>query len=143
VHLVTIPPHARSIGRRGFDSLGRLVDVAGRDLAGLGRRPIVESVLTRPVDPGRQRGRSGYDRAIALRGTMRLHRPPTVQRVFLVDDVITTGSTVVEAARALRAGGVEVAGVIALAVRPARDGPRRSGGGGEPGLDAAHDRLNA
>ena len=142
LHIVAIPPHARSLGRRGFDSLGRLVDVAARDLAAVGRRPVLEPVLTRPVDTGRQRGRSGYDRAIALRGTMVLRRQPHARRVVLVDDIVTTGSTVVEAARALRAGGVEVSGVIALAYRPGRAGPRASGGGRDPGLDAAHHGLD-
>ena len=141
LHVVVIPPHAHSLGRRGFDSLGRLVDVAVRDLAAVGRRPVLEPVLTRRVDTGRQRGRSGYDRAVALRGTMLLRRQPRARHVVLVDDVVTTGSTVIEAARALRAGGVELCGVIALAHRPAR-GPQPSGGGCDAGLDSAHHGLD-
>jgi predicted amidophosphoribosyltransferase len=47
---------------------------------------------------------------VVLRG-----RPPRSE-VLIVDDIVTTGATARESVRTLRAGGVRVAAVLALAV---------------------------
>ncbi|MDJ0356449.1 phosphoribosyltransferase family protein [Paenarthrobacter sp. PH39-S1] len=60
------------------------------------------------------RGRPGSARARALEG----------RRVLIVDDVLTTGATVAEAARALRSAGAVVGGSVVLA---AAGGPTRDG----------------
>jgi predicted amidophosphoribosyltransferase len=74
-------------------------------------------VLVRAVATAAQAGLSRRERAVNLRGVFAVRRPERVdgRHVVLVDDVITTGATVGECARALLAGGAARVDVLALA----------------------------
>lgn len=74
--------------------------------------------------PAGQKGLSRGDRAQRVRGSMRVRRGLFAPEVdgrpcLIVDDVLTTGATLAEAARALRAAGAVVRGaVVVAATRP-------------------------
>ena len=74
--------------------------------------------------PGGQKGLGRGDRAQRVRGSMLVRRglfAPDVngRACIIVDDVLTTGATLAEAARALRAAGALVTGaVVVAATRP-------------------------
>jgi predicted amidophosphoribosyltransferase len=51
---------------------------------------------------------------------MAAHAPPPGTAAVLVDDIVTTGVTVQESLRALRAAGWPVLGAAALAATPRR-----------------------
>lgn len=123
VDLVPIPStRVRFIGR-GLDPAGEIArELAVRTGSGLAAGALVRR------DRGRQRGRT---RAERLSGSPKfgLGRAPSGP-VLLVDDVVTTGATLVAAARVLERAGVELRGALAFAIAPPPSpsaGTRRGG----------------
>jgi predicted amidophosphoribosyltransferase len=101
-----------------LDSLGR---------GSFRRLPVwlADMVLGRDAShmAGGQKGLGRGERARRVRGSMRVRRRRTTKlrgkRCILVDDVLTTGATLAEAARAVTAaGGVVYGAVVLAATRP-------------------------
>jgi predicted amidophosphoribosyltransferase len=110
--LVPIPSSAIAARRRGGDHVSRLARRAGRRL----RVPVSHVLgLTRVVAD--QAGLSATERRGNLAGALRCCGPPAGPAV-IVDDILTTGATVVEAIRALRVVQWPVVGVAVVAVTP-------------------------
>ena len=121
--LVPVPLHPRKLRKRGFNQALELARAARALLAR--RRPSVaprlpglERRLLRRVRDTRELGRLSpaarlveVAGAFAVAGAARLHG----RRVLLLDDVFTTGATLNECARVLRAAGAREVRVIALA----------------------------
>jgi ComF family protein len=107
--LTWVPLGPRRRRARGFDQAELLANRAAR-ITGWPVMPL----LRRTLETSPQARRGGRERAAALRGAFRtIARPPS--RVVLVDDVLTTGTTAAECARALAAvGGLEV-GLLTVA----------------------------
>lgn len=107
---VTVPPSRASLRRRGFVPAELLARRAGW-------HPV--SALRVRAATADQRTLGREERAANLSGAF-VARRRAVRRLggapaVLVDDVVTTGATLVEAARALTAAGVVVAGAVTLA----------------------------
>jgi ComF family protein len=107
--VVPVPLHPRRLRARGFNPAGLLARVLAREL-GVRFDPVA---LRRVRDTPSQTGLDRRARRRNVRGAF-APRGPVAPRVWLVDDVVTTGSTLAEAARALqRAGARHVVGVCA------------------------------
>lgn len=103
--LVAVPPSRQAYRRRGYDPVRLLSGPALRALE-VARQSSAQKSLT---EADRARNRAGSLRA---RGAI------AGLRVAVCDDVMTTGSTLDEAARALRAAGAEVVEGITFAATP-------------------------
>ena len=115
VVLVPVPSAAAAARRRGGDHVLRLARPAG---ARLGVAVVPALRLARRVDDSA--GLDGQQRRANLAGAMCAHAPPPGAVAVLVDDIVTTGVTVQESLRALRAAGWPVLGAAALAATPRR-----------------------
>jgi predicted amidophosphoribosyltransferase len=132
--LVPVPTGTKAYLNRGFSPVHLLLRGAARQLPGL----VVADVLAKAGRsglqlPGGQKGLGRGARAQRVRGSMRLRRQGQSRvaghRCIIVDDVLTTGATLAEAARALHDGGALVAGAVVLAAtRP----PDAEGSGAYP-----------
>ncbi|WP_181365101.1 ComF family protein [Arthrobacter sp. HMWF013] len=138
VCLVPVPSSTTAFVRRGFSPVHLLLAAWGRTYSAGGvpvldvlrksrRRTVMEQL------PGGQKGLGRGARARRVRGSMKVrgNRRSRVagRRCIIVDDVLTTGATLAEAARALHLSGAVVAGAVVLAAtRP----PDSAGGEAAP-----------
>lgn len=116
--LVPVPTSRASYRRRGFRVPELLAARAGLPVARL-LRPARRTGDQRGL--GREERRANV--ALSLAATDAASR-----RVVVLDDVVTTGATLAEAVRALRAGGADVVGAVTAAATPLRVNRRRPEG---------------
>jgi predicted amidophosphoribosyltransferase len=121
IWLVPAPSRRAAARSRGGDPVTAMARAAAELAAGQGHPTGVAPCL---VTAGSARDSVGLDaagRAANLAHRVRWRSggaPPPGATVVVVDDVVTTGATTLAACQALRASGVDVAGVLALAAVP-------------------------
>jgi len=104
--LVPVPLHSSKRGERGFNQAELIVRSVVKHLP---RRQEAASVLKRQRATHSQVGLTREERIANLRGAFRVTAPERVmgRTVIVVDDVMTTGTTVSECARVLKKAGAE------------------------------------
>lgn len=118
VILVPVPSDRAAVRRRGFDHTDLLARAAARELGRQGRETQVVRALVVRTRRADQAGLGAGARAANLAGAFALRRSvPVLGRapLVLVDDIVTTGATASEAARALAAADVRPAGLASVA----------------------------
>jgi predicted amidophosphoribosyltransferase len=112
--LVPVPSAARAVRERGFDATLTLARLAGRRLRT--RYPV--RVVPALAQFGSVRDQAGLDagqRRRNLAGGLRPRRNLDGALVVLVDDLVTSGSSLTEATRVVRSGGGTVLGAATVA----------------------------
>ncbi|PZO58234.1 MAG: phosphoribosyltransferase [Leifsonia xyli] len=112
--VLRVPPSRAGARRRGFDPV--LLLLARGGVRGTGRlRRVRVRGRGGPADGGPgQKERTAIERVAATVGTLRAHGVEG-RDVVLVDDVVTTGVTMAEGVRAVRAAGGRVVRCVAVA----------------------------
>ncbi|GAT72679.1 phosphoribosyltransferase family protein [Microbacterium hydrocarbonoxydans] len=111
VHPVPVPTARAAYRRRGYRVPELLIRRAGAE---------PWRVLRTVGTPADQRDLGAGERAANVQGTMRARGRGHGARVVVVDDVVTTGATLDEAARALAEAGFAVVAAVVLAATPRR-----------------------
>ena len=112
--LVPIPSAARTVRQRGFDATSAMARTAACRLR-TRYSATVRSVLVQARPVADQAGLGARARQQNLAGAFRLRRPITAGAVVIVDDLVTTGSSLTEGARVLREAGIPVLGAATVA----------------------------
>ena len=131
--LVPVPSTRAAVRARGFDATWAMARRAAHRPGG---GPVTVRRMLGPVRRVQdQAGLGAAARRANLHGSLRAVGPalPPGSAVVIVDDVVTTGSSVAEAARALRAANIPVLGaaVVAATVRSRAAGTGPGGPGRE------------
>jgi len=107
--IVAVPTSRAARRRRGYDPVELLLRRAGRT-----RSRVFAARQERPV----QKGLNREERMAAVRGSIHARRPLSGRRFVIVDDVLTTGATLMETARAIRSAGGEAVAAAVVAATP-------------------------
>ncbi len=109
--LVPVPLHPDKLRSRGYNQASRLAE----GFSAFSGHTVRDDLLARVVFTGTQTALDAVERRKNVHGAFRYTGETSLQGrpVILIDDVMTTGSTITECARALKYGG---AGDIAVCV---------------------------
>jgi predicted amidophosphoribosyltransferase len=122
--LVPVPTTRAARRARGDDPMLQLARAAARFLHRSGRRADAVQALRHVRSVRDQAGLDAQQRRINRTGSMTIrrgaHRMLAGHLVVVVDDVVTTGATLLEAVRALRAAGVPVGATAVVAATQRR-----------------------
>ena len=110
VHLVPAPSRMENFARRGFTPSVVLARALSNQVSNT--RLLNCLVLAKNVRD--QVGLSGAQRHENLAGSMSLNQRVGDRLCFVVDDICTTGATLIEAWRALSVGGANVLGALVI-----------------------------
>ena len=109
--LIPVPLHPLRLRERGFNQALELARPLSRQL----HLPLEPHLVRRRRHTPPQSGLAGTTRRRNLRGAFEVNKTVTYQHVALIDDVVTTGSTLNELARVLRQSGVKFIQIWAVA----------------------------
>ncbi|MDT8282388.1 MAG: ComF family protein [Gammaproteobacteria bacterium] len=114
--LLPVPLHPSRLKQRGFNQSIEIARVMAKRL----NIPLEYDAVIRQRSTAAQTGLNAKQRQKNIRGAFSIKKEMEHKHVLIIDDVITTGSTVNELARVLKKQGVQRVGVLSVARAPMR-----------------------
>lgn len=118
--IIPIPLEKRRLKYRGFNQAEEIA----KELSYFWKIPLLSGCLIKNKETTPQVELSGDERKENIKGAFSLKNSREIKdkKILLIDDIYTTGSTMEEAARALkRAGAKEIIGVVIARANPEED----------------------
>jgi len=109
--LLPIPLHAHRKRKRGYNQ----ADMIAKGFSKLLDLPVQSSMLKRTRNTISQTGLNRLQRAENVKDAFVCQRDAAGMSFLLVDDVVTTGATLISAAAALKSAGVKRIGILVVA----------------------------
>ncbi len=111
--VIPVPLHAKKEKKRGYNQS----DWIARGISGALGKPLSTDNLTRAIFTPTQTRKNRFERWQNVDGIFEVLRPADINRkhILLVDDVVTTGSTLEAAAYSLLGSGAAKASIVTLA----------------------------
>ncbi len=115
--LLPVPLHPARLRQRGFN---QSIEIA-RILSKKRGIPIEHRSIVRQRSTTSQTGLNAKQRQTNIKGAFELVSKMTYRHVLIIDDVVTTGSTVNELASVLKKNNIERVGVLSIARAPVKN----------------------
>jgi ComF family protein len=109
--IMAVPLHGKRLYQRGFNQSHELAKIIAKKLD----VPLTSKAVLRIRETEQQTGLDAKQRRRNIRGAFAVAEPIKYKHVALIDDVVTTGSTVNELARVLKKAGVQTVSVWSIA----------------------------
>lgn len=114
--LLPVPLHISRLRQRGFNQSIEIARVMAKRL----HIPLEYDAVIRQRSTTAQTGLNARQRQKNIKGAFSIVKKINHKHVLIIDDVVTTGSTVNELARLLKKNGVQRVGVLSIARAPVK-----------------------
>jgi len=114
--LLPVSLHTSRLRQRGFNQSIEIARVISQKLG----IPIENDMVSRQRSTVSQTGLNAQQRRKNIRGAFSVADDISYRHVLIIDDVVTTGSTVNELASVLKKGGIDKVGVLSIARAPVK-----------------------
>lgn len=108
--IIPVPLHDNRLKSRGFNQAEEIARYLGKKL----QIPIANKRCRRIKDTPTQTGLTAAERRKNLRGAFQMKHSLEGQHIVIIDDVMTTGQTMLEVAKAARASGAKTIDLWAI-----------------------------
>lgn len=115
--LLPVPLHNRRLRQRGYNQSIEIARVVSRKLG----VPIERNLVKRQRNTEAQSGLNAKQRRKNIKNAFRIDGEVKHRHILIIDDVVTTGTTVNELARLLKRHKVERVGVLSIARAPVKN----------------------
>ena len=114
--IIPVPLHDKRLRQRGYNQSTEIARIIAKKTA----IPIAHDAVVRRRNTMTQTGLKAKERQNNIKGAFDIVDVKNYKHVLIIDDVVTTGSTINELARVLKLDGIERVGVLSIARAPVK-----------------------